>query len=202
MAYLLGNETHQGDRRLCSSLLHKSRNDKTSDALYNFVQTLLAQIKGTKGGPRLELVLSMVTPLSSLHPAWWSSADRRVLRGNCFQMGQCFRHSGWDRSQPPHCDVGELGVGNMKKPSQLIPVVADWFKRMRNPGLPAWGGRYPERSSSSTFCVSPVTRPLYFQFVSTYGRRNRRCTDSGTGDRIHPRTPKWFYRASSSEWLG
>lgn len=38
-----------------------------------------------------------------------------------------------------------------------------------------------------------------FGSVSTYDRRNRHCTDSGTGDKIHLRTPTWFCLASSSE---
>ena len=59
-------------------------------------------------------------------------------------------------------DVPQLGVGDVQEARQLVTVCGgliqqdeELFASMRR--------AVSERSSSSTFCVSPVTRPLYLR---------------------------------------
>ena len=100
------------------------QNDKTSDAFkYNFVQTLLAQIREPKAVPGWNWFYLW------LHPS------HRFIRLGGHQLIQTGASGEtvfkWDNvsgtadetAASRHIgDVGELGVGNMKKPSQLIPV--------------------------------------------------------------------------------
>ena len=48
-------------------------------------------------------------------------------------------------------DVPQLGVGDVQEARQLVTVCGGLIQPVS------------ERSSSSTFCVSPVTRPLYLR---------------------------------------
>ena len=55
----------------------------------------------------------MVSHLSSLHPAWGKAVFKWDNVSGAADEAAASRHIG---------DVGELGIGNMKKLSQLIPV--------------------------------------------------------------------------------
>ena len=120
---------------------------------------------GTKGGSLLRCsFMYSYTPLrasSGLVVISWYS---RVLRGKLFSKGTMFPAQRMSPQPAATLVMYPSWMSEMcKRFASSSRSVADWFKRIKNSELASISRAVSERRSSSTFCVSPVTRPLYLR---------------------------------------